>query len=606
MKNSIKFSVVAAATIMVVVPNLALGDNDTFTITWSGSEAVISDASGNINNQTYNPYEYYSPRGNGNTVNIELGDANTYTGDIYGSYGIQALSANGNTVYMKSGTISGNLYGGFSDYGEAINNTVIFSGGKVHGIIYGGIVYDTSTAVGTGMGSGDMLSGNILKIGESLANPAPMNTLEADGIENFKEVEFYLPTSVKPNDVALYFPGQRLINLHDMTIRAFLEGDTPNLSMDSVVHLMKSKYGKIVVQDTTGASGQYNVEPSVDVNIGNLIHVQGDIGISNDETTLDLTFTGGQEKPTPTPTPKADENAKSLLETNLAHISMVNEGANLLLSNLEKIIPQDANSNYFAFALGAGLDKRLKTGSHIDLTGFNVNVGVAANDYYNSGTLTTGVFIEYGKGKYESYLDNGTKGEGDTEFIGGGVFAKFKNISNYYFEISGRVGSVTTDYEKSLYDEFDISSTYYGAHLGLGKVFELTGSNELDIFARGIYSYTQSAGTQIKGVNVEFDSITSKRAQIGFKDYIKFNEANKMYFGATYQHEFDGVANGSVSLSSLGVSADIASPKLKGSTGIGEIGYVYEDGALKFEVGAKGYTGREKGYSGNLGLTFKF
>ncbi|MBP3207543.1 MAG: hypothetical protein J6M21_04675, partial [Campylobacter sp.] len=59
-------------------------------------------------------------------------------------------------------------------------------------------------------------------------------------------------------------------------------------------------------------------------------------------------------------------------------------------------------------------------------------------------------------------------------------------------------------------------------------------------------------------------------------------------------------------LSAFNQSANIASPSLKGSTGIGEIGYTYETNSIKFDIGAKGYVGKERGYSGNLGVTFKF
>ncbi|MBQ9876660.1 MAG: hypothetical protein IJM31_06235, partial [Campylobacter sp.] len=71
-------------------------------------------------------------------------------------------------------------------------------------------------------------------------------------------------------------------------------------------------------------------------------------------------------------------------------------------------------------------------------------------------------------------------------------------------------------------------------------------------------------------------------------------------------YEFDGEAKGTLIVPAINAVADIASPKLKGSTGIGEIGYVYENSSIKFEACAKGYVGKEKGYSGNLGVTIKF
>lgn len=53
-------------------------------------------------------------------------------------------------------------------------------------------------------------------------------------------------------------------------------------------------------------------------------------------------------------------------------------------------------------------------------------------------------------------------------------------------------------------------------------------------------------------------------------------------------------------------SDSIPAPRLKGSTGIGEIGYIYDIGNFEFSIGAKGYIGRQKGFGGNFGFTFKF
>ncbi|MBO7370072.1 MAG: autotransporter outer membrane beta-barrel domain-containing protein, partial [Campylobacter sp.] len=251
-----------------------------------------------------------------------------------------------------------------------------------------------------------------------------------------------------------------------------------------------------------------------------------------------------------------------------------------------------------------GSDKRFKTGSHVDSKGFSISSGIVGNDYYNSGTLMTGLFVEYGKAKYESVLDKGLVGEGKTEFIGGGGFGKFKFINNFYTEASARIGKLKTKAEKGLYDEYKLSNTYYGAHFGLGKVFDITSSNELDIYAKYFYSHIAGEEIELRGVNVNLGSVTSSKFKAGFKDTMKFSDTSSLYAGLAYQYEAKGDAKGS--LSAFNQSANIASPSLKGSTGIGEIGYTYETNSIKFDIGAKGYAGKERGYSGNLGVTFKF
>ena len=98
--------------------------------------------------------------------------------------------------------------------------------------------------------------------------------------------------------------------------------------------------------------------------------------------------------------------------------------------------------------------------------------------------------------------------------------------------------------------------------------------------------------------------LTSSKFKAGFKDTMKFSDTSSLYAGLAYQYEAKGDAKGS--LSAFNQSASIASPSLKGSTGIGEIGYTYETNSIKFDIGAKGYVRKERGYSGNLGVTFKF
>ena len=257
--------------------------------------------------------------------------------------------------------------------------------------------------------------------------------------------------------------------------------------------------------------------------------------------------------------------------------------------------------NVFAFANGA--KKEVFSGSHIEIKGFNVVSGVAAKTTQGPADITTGAFIEYAKGKYDSFLDDGTKGSGDTQAIGGGVFGKVQSSSGSYVDASFRVGEVKSDYETTAaYEGFKLSNTYYGAHIGIGHEFNL-GTNILEIYARGIYGYTASNDIKLAGLDVSFDSVKSLRTQVGVKDSIALNDVSKLYIGSAYQYEFDGESNGEIALTGFGSSA-IASPKLKGSTGIGEIGYIYENGTVKFDIGAKGYVGKERGYSGNLGITF--
>ena len=444
--------------------------------------------------------------------------------------------------------------------------------------------------------SKDIKTGNTLNIGTS---DKPAIGLSAKNIRNFETINFYLPSNVANNAVALNLTGANNTDLSKTSVYAYLS-NASNLTKDSVIHLISTQ-GTLV--DFDEANGKANL---TNVNIAGLINVTGKIALDSTSKNLDLTFnddedtggsgTGGGSSIT------ANENSKQLLETNLAGVASINNAGNLLSENLDKITPKDSNANIFAFGFIGGSDKRYKTGSHIDLKGFSANVGIATKD--ESGRLTAGIFAEYGKADFETYLDNGLEGKGDTKFMGGGLFAKFVAQSNFYGEGSIRLGKIKTNSDKGMYNEYELSSSYYGAHVGLGKIFELNNTNNLDIYTKYFYSHTDSANTTISGVDVNFAGIASSRVQVGVKDTIKFSETSSLYAGLAYQYEAKGKAEGSVSV--LNQSAGIASPSLKGSTGIAELGYAYETNSIKFDIGAKGYTGKEKGYSGNVGVTVKF
>ena len=62
----------------------------------------------------------------------------------------------------------------------------------------------------------------------------------------------------------------------------------------------------------------------------------------------------------------------------------------------------------------------------------------AWNEWLSSGKLLIAPVIEYGRGSYDSYLDNGTHGDGDAHFWGAGLMAKQLNDDGLYYEEIGR------------------------------------------------------------------------------------------------------------------------------------------------------------------------
>ena len=61
---------------------------------------------------------------------------------------------------------------------------------------------------------------------------------------------------------------------------------------------------------------------------------------------------------------------------------------------------------------------RAETGSYADTKGYNLSLGWAKEQNVKAGKLLFTPFVEYGKGSYDSYLDDGTHGSGKISYLG--------------------------------------------------------------------------------------------------------------------------------------------------------------------------------------------
>ncbi|MDA3053703.1 hypothetical protein, partial [Campylobacter sp. JMF_03 NE3] len=171
-----------------------------------------------------------------NTINMNFGDVST-NARIYGGFGDN--DSTNNTINISVNSFSGNnIYGGYSTNGNATNNTINFIKGdlKVAVSLYGGFSGDSSK---------DMLSGNTLNIGTA-STPTAMN-LRARHIENFETINFYLPSSVTNDSVALNLYDSGETDLSKSTINAYLQ-NASNLTADSKIHLIQTA-GTLNVKD---------------------------------------------------------------------------------------------------------------------------------------------------------------------------------------------------------------------------------------------------------------------------------------------------------------------------------------------------------------------
>ena len=553
-------------------------------------------------------------------------------GNAYGGYSLQNnnVSVYNNSVIINcfvltsggnDACVNGNVYGGYlADWGNTggsvKNNTVTIISGEIEGTIYGGDIENTVNS--------NNISGNKLKIGESSSRPVNINYTSAGNIANFENIEFYLPQTVQNNETALKLTANEDTDLSKTkTINAYLKDATGLTDISDKIHLIE----KVGGGEITGYTNQGRARLT-NVNIGGLLNVKGKIELT-DPQHLDLTFAANttpttpntpstpstnpitpkpnQTQPVYNPTPPtqntpnitATSQSKSLLETHLSRMVLLNHG-----DEFEDLIPIDTQKPIFTFGAIKTFDTRTKTGSHIDADGNLLNAGVGTNIDINDNFLGTAIaHIEYGAGDYKSYLDDGTKGQGEDEYIGLGLTGRLTTANKWYAEGKLRSGRTKTDYQ-GMFNSFDLNNNYYSGRIAIGKIIPINNNNKLDIFTRYAYSKINGQDKNIKGLDIHFDNINSHRFQIGAKNQFQLNDNHFLYGKAIYQYETDGKANGYISF--LGSKDNIPSPNLKGSTVMGELGYTYSNGSIEFQTGIKAYTGKERGVAGKVGLTVKF
>ena len=308
----------------------------------------------------------------------------------------------------------------------------------------------------------------------------------------------------------------------------------------------------------------------------------------------------------------AAADAKSPVETQSAALTMLNLGHDLLTTagyeNAALAVDGEEEGSVNPFITMSANNQKLDTGSHVDLKAWNMNLGFAKKINNNSGKLLIAPVIEYGRGSYDSYLDNGTHGDGDAHFWGAGLMAKQLNDDGLYYEGSLRAGRMSTDYQSAVAGgiKYDSDATYYAAHLGMGKVVQLNDKDTIDYYAKLFYTRQQGDKVTVgTGATYDFDATTSLRTRLGARYTHQLSEKNAFYAGLAWQHEFDGESNAIVA-TTLG-SASAPAPSMKGDTGIMELGWrVNNSDKFELGLGVNGSVGKQKGVGFNLSLNFSF
>jgi hypothetical protein len=311
--------------------------------------------------------------------------------------------------------------------------------------------------------------------------------------------------------------------------------------------------------------------------------------------------------------PRANPRYKAVSESSAAGSAFLGQGSDLVVGEgVTGAVLAGQESGLHAFTAAAYGRSRYETGSHVTVNGFSGMVGVAFGADVSVGRVTAGAFAEYGNGSYESYNDfsayQSVNGGGDMSYFGGGIVARLdmsgSESGHTYLEISGRAGQVTTEFQTQDFGRpysFEKRASYYGIHLGVGRVINITDSLALDIYAKWIHTRQEGGDARVGGDLFRFGDVTSDRFRGGFRLSHAVGSWAKAYMGLAYDFETDGRSRVSVN----GFSLDV--PSLRGGTGTGELGLTLGSGeGLVLDMGVQAYAGVRRGISGSVRLTYAF
>ena len=579
----------------------------------TGNQVTLSGATSYVS--AYGGYSTNTDSGNveGNSITIsgaEFQSSGNKAADIYGGYGnynrVEGASQDvrNNSVYIEQQTtVNGNVYGGYSDGGSGAvtGNTVTISGGKVGGDVYGGYSWNGSGEVSGNTvalrGSADVTASNLY--GKNDASTGSGNTLfiddwsgSAQSVKNFETIRF--------NHVN-WENGQTILNL-----TAGEENDLKDTEVDTgnlVIYGSTPQVGESMtfVKSTTADTGlsaeqaaggfSYQVATS-----GTAVWEDSEAASGS---ALNYRITGVFRNP----------QTDLIAENRAVAAAFVNQGADIAADSLRLL---DDGYHYGTQTFGAVYGNRstYDVASDIKINGWSEIAGFGNIHEVKGGRLAWGVFYENGTGNYRTwntFNNEMFRGDGSLLYNGGGAAIRLTKDSGMYYEASLRAGTLSSSMTNAVKDGngnsygFDSDSTYWGAHIGAGKLIQ-RGSGQWDIYGKYFHTDIDGDSFEMGGDRFSFDSVTSDRLRLGARYTADTDKAWSLYCGAAYEYEFSG--------DSRMKAGQFEAPEqsLQGSTVFGEIGTVWgrKDSPWSMDVNLRGYAGEREGFSGMVQLAYAF
>lgn len=517
-----------------------------------------------------NPIEHINSNGEAAlTVNESLN--NTHASVIAGAYAAGNNAATGGNIIVN-GAVTKDLYAGYSENGDVKNNTLTLTGGA-----------DVTNVnlFGANTNESGAIEGNKLVVDDWKGRVNSLNNFAAIDFNNIAWENDSTVLTIADTDADL---SSTQINLNSLkggsTIKAgdtmtFVKGDNLGITSDNVTVAEPEKFFAGVALE---GEGTYSTENG------------------------SLTFTINTVELAP--------QTDIVAETHAATAAFVNQGTDLINDSLD-VLGRDGSYGVKTFAAVQGNRSSYDVADDLKINGWSVIAGFGAENEHKGGDFAWGVFYENGSGNYRTYNTFNNeffRGDGSMVYNGGGIAARYENAKGVYTEGSLRAGMLKTEMDNALRDSsgasygYDGESTYYGAHIGVGQIFELSENTDLDVYGKFFHTYVDGDTVTIGNDVFDFDSITSDRLRVGARVTKQQAKVNT-YYGLAYEYEFNGDAD----MKAAGIKADTQS--FGGGTGIAELGFNYQPGTdspWNFDLNLRGYVGERQGGSFNVQATYTF
>ena len=524
-----------------------------------------------------------------NTVNIA--DGITVTGSIFGG---SCITAEGNIVNIgKGSTVTGDVAAGNAT-GSNRDNIINLTGSRVEGTIKGG-------------NGGATDSNNTLAVHHDLTQQS-----YAGDFTGIKNLQFYLNEGITNENPTILNLGTTSKDIRGIDVGVGVNGTARNVNLrvNDVISLMKVNGGTL----TTDADSAVPPAPTTLVN-----HVETMQGVSL-LYGFDIMKRSSNELIATVTKAAINEQAKSFVETRAAATSFINGGADLLagagMTSAKKEGSGDKDKDARGYHIWAAMEQSgmtAKTGSYADTQGYGLAVGWTRELGQTGSTLLFSPFVEYGKGKYDSYLDDGTHGSGNISYLGLGIMGRVENTQGLWAEAALHGGKTRSDYSGSIYADtnsrYDSSNAYYAAHLGIGKEMKTSEKDKVNTYLRYFWSYQSGMQAKIstsgRSASVDeynFGAVNSNRVRLGFSYTHKDSDKSEIFAGLAWEYELSGKATASF------MGYETPSPSLRGGSGMLEVGYRFapKDSRFSYDLRFAGWQGKRQGYSGGAHVNWAF